>query len=73
MSSRRRCARQGCSGPRPVRHLAQGAQWSETVFPAAALAEASSPELLSAIRTFAEQHDLGYTIHLAQSRLEIES
>jgi 5-methylthioadenosine/S-adenosylhomocysteine deaminase len=44
-----------------------------TVFPAAALAEASSPELLGAIRAFAEQHDLGYTIHLAQSRLEIES
>jgi 5-methylthioadenosine/S-adenosylhomocysteine deaminase len=44
-----------------------------TVFPAAALTEASSPELLGAIRAFAEQHDLGYTIHLAQSRLEIES
>lgn len=44
-----------------------------TVFPAAALTEASSPELLRAIRAFAEQHDLGYTIHLAQSRLEIES
>jgi 5-methylthioadenosine/S-adenosylhomocysteine deaminase len=44
-----------------------------TVFPAAALTEASSPDLLRAIRAFAEQHDLGYTIHLAQSRLEIES
>ncbi len=44
-----------------------------TVFPAAALAEASSPELLHAVREFAMQHDLGYTIHLAQSRLEIES
>ncbi|MCZ6875723.1 MAG: amidohydrolase family protein [bacterium] len=44
-----------------------------TVFPATALAEASSPELLRAVRAFAEQHDLGYTIHLAQSRLEIES
>ena len=43
------------------------------VFPAATLAEASSPELLRAVRAFAEQHDLGYTIHLAQSRLEIES
>ncbi|MEE8290961.1 MAG: amidohydrolase family protein [Candidatus Tectomicrobia bacterium] len=43
------------------------------VFPAAALAEASSPELLHAVREFAMQHDLGYTIHLAQSRLEIES
>ncbi len=44
-----------------------------TVFPAATLVESSSPELLQAIRVFAEQHDLGYTIHLAQSRLEIES
>jgi len=44
-----------------------------TVFPAAALVEASSPELLQAVREFAEQHDVGYTIHLAQSRLEIES
>ncbi len=43
------------------------------VFPAAALVESSSPELLRAIRAFAEQHDVGYTIHLAQSRLEIES
>lgn len=52
-------------------HGAQGGRM--TVFPATALAEASSPELLGAIRAFAEQHDLGYTIHLAQSRLEIES
>lgn len=44
-----------------------------TVFPAATLSEASSPELLHAVRAFAEQHDLGYTIHLAQSRLEVES
>ena len=44
-----------------------------TVFPAATLSEASSPELLRAVRAFAEQHDLGYTIHLAQSRLEVES
>lgn len=43
------------------------------VFPATALAEASSPQLLRAVREFAEHHDLGYTIHLAQSRLEIES
>ena len=43
------------------------------VFPAAALSESSSPELLQAVRAFAEQHDVGYTIHLAQSRLEIES
>jgi cytosine/adenosine deaminase-related metal-dependent hydrolase len=43
-----------------------------TVFPAAALAENSSPELLQAVRAFAEKHDLGYTIHLSQSRAEVE-
>ena len=42
------------------------------VFPAASLAEDASPELLHAVRTFAEKHDLGYTIHLAQSRAEVE-
>ncbi len=42
------------------------------VFPAAALAENSSPELLRAVHAFAEQHDLGYTIHLSQSRAEVE-
>src|SRR5207249_349643 len=36
-----------------------------SVFPAAALAETSTPELLRAVRGFAEKHDLGYTIHLA--------
>jgi 5-methylthioadenosine/S-adenosylhomocysteine deaminase len=43
-----------------------------TVFPAAALAETASPELLKAVRAFAEQHDLGYTIHLSQSRAEVD-
>jgi len=43
-----------------------------TVFPAAALAETSSPELLRAVRAFAEKHDLGYTIHLSQSRAEVD-
>ena len=43
-----------------------------TVFPAAALTETSSPELLQAVRAFAEEHDLGYTIHLNQSRAEFE-
>jgi 5-methylthioadenosine/S-adenosylhomocysteine deaminase len=43
-----------------------------TVFPSAALAETSSPELLQAVRAFAEKHDLGYTIHLSQSRAEID-
>lgn len=42
------------------------------VFPAAALAETSSPELLLVIRQFAEQNDLGYTIHLSQSRAEVD-
>lgn len=42
-----------------------------SVFPAAALAETSSPELLQAVRAFAEKRDLGYTIHLSQSRAEV--
>src|SRR5689334_20682617 len=36
-----------------------------SVFPAAALAETTSPELLQAVHAFAEKHDLGYTIHLS--------
>ena len=43
-----------------------------TVFPAAALAETASPELLKAVRAFAEKHDLGYTIHLSQSIAEVD-
>jgi 5-methylthioadenosine/S-adenosylhomocysteine deaminase len=43
-----------------------------SVFPAAALTETSSPELLRAVRDFAEKHDLGYTIHLNQSIAEHE-
>jgi len=43
-----------------------------SVFPAAALAETASPELLEAVRGFAETHDLGYTIHLSQSRAEVD-
>jgi 5-methylthioadenosine/S-adenosylhomocysteine deaminase len=43
-----------------------------TVFPAASLAETSSPELLQAVRAFADKHDLGYTIHLSQSRAEVD-
>jgi cytosine/adenosine deaminase-related metal-dependent hydrolase len=42
------------------------------VFPAAALAELSSPELLRDVHEFAEQHDLGYTIHMTQSQAEVE-
>jgi cytosine/adenosine deaminase-related metal-dependent hydrolase len=43
-----------------------------SVFPSAALAETSSPELLQAVRAFAEKHDLGYSIHLSQSRAEVD-
>ena len=43
-----------------------------SVFPAASLAETSSPELLQAVRAFADKHDLGYTIHLSQSRAEVD-
>ena len=42
-----------------------------SMFPAAALAENSSPELLKAVRAFADTHDLGYTIHLSQSTAEV--
>ncbi len=42
------------------------------VFPAASLAETSSPELLQAVRAFAEKHDLGYSVHLSQSRAEVD-
>ena len=41
-----------------------------SVFPAAALTETSSPELLRAVRAFADTRDLGYTIHLNQSTPE---
>ena len=51
-------------------HGAEGGRVS--VFPAAALTETSSPELLRAVRTFAEERDVGYTIHLNQSRAEFE-
>ena len=43
-----------------------------SVFPAAALAETSSPQLLHAVRAFADKHGLGYTIHLSQSRAEVD-
>jgi cytosine/adenosine deaminase-related metal-dependent hydrolase len=43
-----------------------------SVFPAAALAETASPELLQAVRAFAEKHDVGYTIHLNQSIAEVD-
>jgi cytosine/adenosine deaminase-related metal-dependent hydrolase len=41
-----------------------------SVFPAASLAETSSPELLKAVRAFADAHDLGYTVHCQQSIAE---
>ena len=43
-----------------------------SVFPAAALTETSSPELLRDVRAFADKHDLGYTIHLNQSVAEYQ-
>jgi len=43
-----------------------------SVFPAAALTELSSPQLLRDVREFADQHDLGYTIHMTQSQAEVE-
>ena len=43
-----------------------------SVFPAASLAEDASPELMHAVRAFAEKHDLGYTIHLNQSHAEVD-
>ncbi len=43
-----------------------------SVFPAAALAELSSPQLLRDVREFADTHDLGYTIHMTQSTAEVE-
>lgn len=42
-----------------------------SVFPAAGLAESSSPELLRAVREFAEKHNLGYTVHLGQTHAEV--
>ncbi len=42
------------------------------VFPAASLAETSSPELLKAVRGFADAHELGYSIHLSQSHAEVD-
>ncbi|MBT8487392.1 MAG: amidohydrolase family protein [Gemmatimonadetes bacterium] len=51
-------------------HGAENARIS--VFPAAGLVETSSPELLAEVRRFAEERDLGYTIHLNQSRAEFE-
>ncbi len=43
-----------------------------SVFPAAALAELSSPQLLMDVREFADARDLGYTIHMTQSQAEVD-
>ncbi len=43
-----------------------------SVFPAAALAELSSPQLLRDVREFADARNLGYTIHMTQSQAEVE-
>jgi 5-methylthioadenosine/S-adenosylhomocysteine deaminase len=42
------------------------------VFPAAGQVENVSPELLRAIREFAERHDVGYTIHMNQTTAEVD-
>lgn len=42
------------------------------VFPAAALVELSSPQLLQDVREFADSHKLGYTIHMTQSQAEVD-
>ncbi len=42
------------------------------VFAVAGLAETTSQELLKAVRAFAEQHDLGYSVHLSQTTWENE-
>jgi cytosine/adenosine deaminase-related metal-dependent hydrolase len=41
-------------------------------FPAVDHTENTSPELMHAVRGFAEKHDLGYTIHLNQTHAEID-
>ena len=43
-----------------------------SVMPSPSLAENTSPELLRSVRAFAETHNLHYTIHLNQSRWEVE-
>ena len=43
-----------------------------SVFPAAALAELCSPQLLRDVREFADARDLGYTIHMTQSEAEVQ-
>ena len=42
------------------------------VFPAVTHTENGSPELLRAIRAFAEKHNVGYTIHLNQTPAEVD-
>jgi hypothetical protein len=59
-------------GLQQINDFVQRVAWQESgshqrLLPAAGLTETSSPELLKAVRAFAEQHDLGYTIHLNQS------
>ena len=44
-----------------------------TCFASTQLVETSSSELLVEVMALAERYDTGYTIHLAQSRLEIET
>lgn len=44
-----------------------------TCITAATHTEANSPEMLRAVRELAEKYQVGYTIHLGQSRLEVET
>jgi cytosine/adenosine deaminase-related metal-dependent hydrolase len=44
-----------------------------TCMPAATHTEANSPAMLRAIRALAEKYNVGYTIHLGQSLIEVES
>ena len=58
---------------RPVHHVARreaGTHHASSRPPRSP--RTSSPELLKAVRAFAEKHDLGYTIHLSQSRAEVD-
>ncbi|MEO1079030.1 MAG: amidohydrolase family protein [Pseudomonadota bacterium] len=43
-----------------------------SVFPAAALVELCSPALLRDVRAFADERNLGYTIHMTQSQAEVD-
>ncbi len=70
----RQAARRGhATDQRPVLRLAWQGEWPrQCLSPPPPWAETSSPELLKAVRAFAEKHDLGYSVHLSQSRAEVD-